>query len=91
MRHLPVKVLSISSSQECGCLFQQLDRVVCADGRAWSWGFGMFGALGHGDYMNRYEPTVIQGPWEMDDDEVVAVAGGGAHSAAVTGEVRCGI
>jgi alpha-tubulin suppressor-like RCC1 family protein len=90
MRHLPVKALSINSSQEYACLFQQLDRVLfCADGRAWSWGFGMFGALGHGDYVNQYEPTVIQGPWGKDEDKVVAVAAGGAHSAAVTGELPC--
>ncbi|XP_024544935.1 ultraviolet-B receptor UVR8 [Selaginella moellendorffii] len=50
-------------------------------GNVYTWGYGAFGALGHGSYERELLPRLLEGPWK---DRIVHVSAGGSHSAAVT-------
>eukprot|EP00850_Spirogloea_muscicola_P019419 SM000190S04855 [mRNA] locus=s190:46523:47299:- [translate_table: standard] len=54
------------------------------DGRVWTWGHGGHGQLGHGSLASG-EPAVVQA---LQNVKVVAVACGGAWTAAVTDDGR---
>eukprot|EP01033_Poteriospumella_lacustris_P008235 gene8235-5936_t len=54
---------------------------VTTDGHLYSWGRGQSGRLGHGDFEDRHEPTVVAFTLSM---HVVWVAAGDAHSAVLT-------
>ncbi len=49
--------------------------------RLYTWGSGAFGKLGHGDFYNRYSPTVVE---FFDRYNVEFVAAGDNHSACLT-------
>ena len=48
-----------------------------ADGAVWSWGWGAFGRLGHGDTQSQLLPMKIEA---LAGQRVVAVSAGGGHS-----------
>ncbi|XP_039287848.1 E3 ubiquitin-protein ligase HERC2 [Nilaparvata lugens] len=52
-----------------------------AEGEVYSWGDGDGGRLGHGDPINREDPTLIL---VLSDHRVTKIACGGTYSAAVT-------
>jgi len=52
-------------------------------GKLWTWGFGAFGKLGHGDESNRSAPALVQQEQFLDGGRVMMVSCGGAHTAAV--------
>jgi len=52
-----------------------------ADGSVWSWGFGYYAQLGHGDRQSRRLPKKIEA---FAGQHVVAVSAGGYHSLALT-------
>ena len=54
-----------------------------ADGAVWSWGFGRYGQLGHGDGHNQLQPKKVAA---FADQRVNAVAAGVAHSLAITAD-----
>ena len=53
------------------------------DGAVWSWGFGLFGELGHGDQQIRLLPKKVEA---LAGQRVVAVSAGGEHSLALTAD-----
>ena len=55
-----------------------------ADGDVYSWGWGDKGQLGHGDNANLDRPRIIQD--SFNNQKVVNVSCGLAHSAAITSE-----
>jgi len=59
--------------------------VVTKDGALWTFGSGYDGALGHNDRNNRLVPTRIEAQ-HFGNANIVSVAGGVSHSAAVTEE-----
>jgi len=56
---------------------------VTADGAVWSWGFGVYGRLGHGDQQQQLLPKNIEA---LAGRRVVAVSAGGSHSLAITAD-----
>jgi len=54
-----------------------------ADGAVWSWGFGGWGQLGHGDEQNQWQPKKVEA---LAGQRVVAVSAGGGHSFALTAD-----
>jgi len=54
-----------------------------ADGAVWSWGWGYFGQLGHGDTQDQLLPEKVEG---FTDQRAVAVSAGGGHSLAITAD-----
>jgi len=54
---------------------------ITADGAVWSWGFGGFGKLGHGDERNQLLPKKVEA---LAGHRVAAVSAGHAHSLAIT-------
>lgn len=50
-------------------------------GLCYSWGNGAFGALGHGDTMQRINPTLVEG---LSSVHITQIAACRNHSAAVT-------
>lgn len=54
---------------------------VDSDGRAWSWGWGLYGQLGHGDTADRQEPTLVSAL--LQHGSCTAVACGGWHTAFI--------
>ena len=52
-----------------------------ADGTVWSWGYGGFGQLGHGDQQHQLLPKKIEA---FSGQRVVAVSAGGTNSLATT-------
>ncbi|RZF37934.1 hypothetical protein LSTR_LSTR005434, partial [Laodelphax striatellus] len=52
-----------------------------AEGEVYSWGDGDGGRLGHGDTINREDPTLVL---VLSDHRVTKIACGGTYSAAVT-------
>ncbi|CAN0006919.1 unnamed protein product, partial [Choristocarpus tenellus] len=50
------------------------------DGNVYSWGRGKDGRLGHGDYLDRWEPCTVE---LLRGEKVSLVAAGKAHSLAV--------
>ena len=54
-----------------------------ADGAIWSWGYGGFGQLGHGDQQNQLLPKKIEA---FADQRVVVVSVGAHHSLALTAD-----
>ena len=55
---------------------------VSSNGEAFTWGWGGFGQLGHGDRRNRSVATKVEIP---GGEAVVKIACGTRHTAAVTG------
>jgi RCC1 and BTB domain-containing protein len=60
---------------------------VSAGGGTFTWGFGVYGRLGHGDWNHQLEPREVEAG-RFGGDRVVQAAAGGAHTAAVTAEGR---
>ena len=56
---------------------------ITADNAVWSWGWGMFGMLGHGDEQTQLLPKKVEG---LAGQRVVAVSAGGEHSLAITAD-----
>ena len=54
-----------------------------ADGAVWSWGFGEFGGLGHGDEEDQLLPKQIEA---LAGQRVLAVSAGNDHSLALTAD-----
>ena len=54
-----------------------------ADGSVWSWGFGVFGRLGHGDQQDQLLPKKVEA---FAGQRVVAVTAGGIHSLSITAD-----
>ena len=54
-----------------------------ADGAVWSWGYGGFGRLGHGDSLSQLLPKKIEA---FAGQRVVAVSAGSLHSLAITAD-----
>ena len=52
-----------------------------ADGAVWSWGWGSFGKLGHGDQQDQLLPKKVEA---LADQRVIAVLAGAYHSLALT-------
>jgi len=52
-----------------------------ADGAVWSWGWGYFGQVGHGDTQNQLLPKKVEA---LTGRRVVTVSAGVAHSLAIT-------
>ena len=57
--------------------------VVTASGAVWSWGWGGFGQLGHGDVQRQLLPKKVEA---FASQCVVAVSAGVYHSLAVTAD-----
>ena len=49
----------------------------------WSWGDGLYGRLGHGDYAAQWQPKKIEA---FAGQRVVAVSAGGEHSLALSAD-----
>ena len=54
---------------------------LAADGAVWSWGWGDFGNLGHGDEQNQLLPKKLEA---LASRRVVAVSAAAVHSLALT-------
>ena len=54
-----------------------------ADGAVWSWGWGYYAQLGHGDQQNQLLPKKVEA---FVGQPVVAVSAGGNHSLALTAD-----
>ena len=54
---------------------------VMSTGELWSWGYGSFGQLGHGDQQNQLVPRRVEA---LAAERVVQVAAGPYHTVAVT-------
>ena len=54
-----------------------------ADGAVWSWGYGVWGRLGHGDQQQQQLPKKIEG---FAGQRIVAVSAGEYHSLALTAD-----
>ena len=62
---------------------EQHSLALTADGAVWSWGWGIFGMLGHGDQQQLLLPKKIEA---LAGRRVVAVSAGGQHSIAITAD-----
>ena len=69
-----IKVVSLSAGANCSIALD-------SDGRAYSWGVGSFGALGHGDEKDVHEPTLIKGLAGKKNTHAVF---GAAHALAIS-------
>ena len=67
-----IKSISLGTSHTC---------CVTVDNKAFSWGYGGDGRLGHGDENDRLVPTLIE---NLKDIEVHDVICGELHSAAIS-------
>ena len=56
---------------------------VTADGAVWSWGWGDYGRLGHGDTQDQLLPKKVEA---LASQRVVAVSAGRDHSFAITAD-----
>ena len=56
---------------------------VTADGVVWSWGWGYFGRLGHGDLQNQLLPKKVEA---FAGQRVIAMSAGAYHSLALTAD-----
>ena len=56
---------------------------IAADGSVWSWGSGVGGRLGHGDWQNQQLPKKIEA---FAGQRVVAVSAGSKHNLALTAD-----
>ena len=56
---------------------------ITADNAVWSWGYGGYGKLGHGDYQDQLLPKKVEA---FAGRCVVAVSAGAAHSLAITAD-----
>ena len=54
-----------------------------ADGGVWSWGWGAFGRLGHGDQQSQLLPKKVEA---FDGQRVLAVSAGEYHSLTLTAD-----
>ena len=59
---------------------------VSSDGEVFTWGYGYYGQLGHGDRKDRTVPTKVEIP---GGEAIVKVACGDEHTAAVTATGKC--
>ena len=83
-KYLPLQLLSIqtliSMKKRCtliSCGFEHC--IALIDDRVWSWGCGVSGCLGHGDYSTIAEPKRINGIKET----VKYIEAGGYHNGAL--------
>lgn len=70
---------SIASPCPCSPFFTPTKRLAIS--KAYSWGRGRYGRLGHGDYKDRWEPCRVEG---LGVEPVALIAAGKAHSMAVS-------
>jgi len=56
---------------------------ITADGAVWSWGFGAFGKLGHGDLQDQLLPKTVEA---FAGQRVIAVSAGCDHNLAITAD-----
>ena len=56
---------------------------LAADGTVWSWGYGLFGRLGHGNQQRQLLPKKVEA---FAGQRVVTVSAGGEHSLAITAD-----
>jgi len=70
------RVLAVSSAGDRSL-------ALTADGAVWSWGWGTFGMLGHGDQQNQLLPKKVEA---MAGRRVVAVSAGAYHNLALTAD-----
>ena len=59
--------------------------VLSAEGALFSFGFGAYGQLGHGDTANQLRPKRVAA---LAKEKVVSMAAGGLHSLALTAKAR---
>ena len=56
---------------------------ITADGAVWSWGYGAYGKLGHGDEQRQLLPKKVE---TLAGQRVVATSAGGDHNLASTAD-----
>jgi alpha-tubulin suppressor-like RCC1 family protein len=91
----PQQVLGMGFDDTAG--EAKVDAVACGEnhmlvltqsGQVWAQGMGREGQLGHGSKTDESVPFLISGGQEFGGAKCVAVAAGGAHSAAITADGR---
>ena len=65
------------------CRLEAHSLALTADGAVWSWGWGAFGRLGHGDTQSQLLPKKVEA---FAGQRVVAVSAAQYHSLAVTAD-----
>lgn len=75
---MDVKVQYIAAgSASCHCIIGDVE------GRCYTWGRNEKGQLGHGDFLQRNIPTVVE---RLKDVKIISGAGGKHHTAVVSGD-----
>ena len=83
-RLLPKKVEALAGRRVIAVLAgADHSLAITADGAVWSWGYGAYGQLGHGDEQHQLLPKKVEG---LAGRRVVAVSAGIAHSLAITAD-----
>ena len=57
---LPKKIEALAGQRVVAVSAGNHSLALTADGALWSWGWGGFGSLGHGDELNRWQPKKIE-------------------------------
>jgi len=80
---LPKKIEALAGQRVVAVSAGNHSLALTADGALWSWGWGGFGSLGHGDELNRWQPKKIEA---FAGQCVVAVSAAARHSLALTAD-----
>ncbi|XP_067137388.1 alsin [Centruroides vittatus] len=64
---------------------KQINTRPCIQTEVWSWGEGKYGKLGHGDELNRFQPSCIK---SLSGQGIVRVIAGSEHSVALTADCK---
>lgn len=68
-------------------LLESLQLKFCVCFRVYSWGWGLFGQLGHNSIENETRPRLVSG---LENQFIVTVSTGHSHSMALSSEVSIG-
>lgn len=83
-RSKPTKVSALSSRQmvaiSCG---SRHTLALSSEAKVYSWGWGVYGQLGHGDVLSCHSPTLV---FSLRDFKVTKVACGYRHSMVLSSE-----
>ena len=83
---LPKKVEAFADQRVIAAsVGQHHSLALTADGSVWSWGWGEFGQLGHGDVQNQLLPKKVEA---LAGQRVVAVSAGAFYSLSLTADGR---
>ena len=81
---LPKKVEALAGQRLVAVSAASLQSLaLIADGAVWSWGFGAYGHLGHGDEQSQWQPKKIEA---LAGQRVVAASAGAVNSIAITAD-----